>query len=61
MGRRRLVARSPDGGKRIGAGTEFLWIYDLEPGSYVVMDQSISDLGYPQYNGAGATLVELVA
>jgi hypothetical protein len=43
----------------VGAGTEFLWSYDLPPGDYLVMDLSISELGYPQYNGAGATTVTL--
>lgn len=44
---------------RLSAGTAFLWSYDLPPGDYLVMDLSISELGYRQFNGAGATIVEL--
>lgn len=56
VGHRECPCTSP---ARASAGTEFLWLYELPPGDYVVLDQSISDLGYPQYNGVGATLVEL--
>lgn len=56
VGHRECPCNSPG---RASAGTEFVWVYELPAGPYVVIDQSISDLGYPQYNGAGATLVEL--
>lgn len=43
----------------VSGGEEFLWVYDLPPGDYVVLDRSIGGQGYPQYDGAGASLVRL--
>ena len=43
----------------VSAGVEFLWTFDLPPGSYVVMDLSLGSYGYRQYAGAGAILVSL--
>lgn len=50
------ACRSP---ARVSAGTEFLWTYDLPAGEYLILDFSTGGLGYPQYNGAGATIIRL--
>lgn len=44
---------------RVGGGAEVVWMYDLEPGDYVVLDFSTGPDGAHAYHGAGATLVTL--